>query len=1381
MNKIYKIIWNRCLQRFIVTSETARGASRGRSTSSGKSIKMRPSTDSPSAINILAVCIALAFATTPSAWAQSEAKPGSSVYEINRGDPALINATVTNEAYGNALKISGNEGSIQITGGEFRVEPSPQPGDRDGDLAPYAAIWLSDSNSPNNEHTWITGSAILEVSGENLHGIYAEEDSGSVVLRGSTISAAGAEVSGATTKGRSLDIGNSTIKAEGDNALGVNSLGSSHLSIQNENTISTIGSRAIGIYTDSGNLFLSDTTVHAEGDNATGVIIRSNEPYLISNRTSLSGLDLQVNTDAAAPHSGGAGIEATGLAGLVLEDSTINVGTNEALSSVGLHLDRGIDSRKAAAHLKDIALTVKGGTNQGIYSRSFHLTLEDNITINVNGARSTGIGLFGSTADINGTAIEMTGRNSFGLEAGGESTATLTDSSIRMVGQNQTGIYAYGEDVYAEMHQGDIHISGGSGGRGAQARDSAKLEFIEGEINVISQGGYGLEANNGEITAEKTVIKVQSPTVGVVRGGSVGGTEGKTSLTGTTIEVVSSSAGAGAGATGLVVFDRAELNDKNSTITVTGQAQADGVLLSGGAQAHLTGTKLTVQAGQNGAGVAAFDEAQFTLEDVTLRVGGTEGYSALGVFSDSGSVGEILDSTIVVKSTEEAAGIVVWDGSELRVEGTTITVTDAEELVIGAHINNAKLTLHDSIIIATGNNADAIELSGFEGTSSLETAGQTTLQSSGRGVLATAEKGGDAIIDASFTNTHFVTGAETLASKWEEDSQGTQTFTLGSGVVATENNGKLLVVTRSSSPDLTGRVELNLRDGAQVSGAILDDNSDLSLLSADGGTHLAVDNAHYMGNVQNIRSLSVLNSAHVAGGLTSPNTVLEDVTIEAAELAGNWKIGGVLHARNGARVAPGNSIGVITTNAINWGAGTVYDVEVNAAGNSDRIDVTGAAPADISQAALEVRQENGNGGVRLKHDYLILTAAGGVDGVFTRADWVDNGLIKVNPTYLDNEVLISLSVDQKALDTNDFTPNQRATAKGASSVSGLNKSADAAFLSRNPAAAMDMLSGEIHPSTRAGLMQSSALMSYSILERLQNKAAATANAGGADSVTGRHAMWVSYAHTEQNTKGDRNTAKRKHRIDGLTVGGDTTFDNGWSIGAALSYAHSKVKLDARRSSSDVDSYGLGFYASKAWQREAGSLNFVAGLGHIWHDIDTRRAVDLGGAQTLKASYDARTLQAFGELGYALAVNQQSTIEPYVNLTWLQHRTKGFNESGGAAALRGEKGTENLAFSTLGVRAGTTFEAGERQIHAYAALGWRHAFGDREPKTGLSFIEGGGQRFSITGAPIAKNTAVFALGAELQLGRNASLGLGYEGQAGNRYTEHAGNLYLKLRF
>src|SRR3546814_4453214 len=108
---------------------------------------------------------------------------------------------------------------------------------------------------------------------------------------------------------------------------------------------------------------------------------------------------------------------------------------------------------------------------------------------------------------------------------------------------------------------------------------------------------------------------------------------------------------------------------------------------------------------------------------------------------------------------------------------------------------------------------------------------------------------------------------------------------------------------------------------------------------------------------------------------------------------------------------------------------------------------------------------------------------------------------------------------------------------------------------------------------------------------------------------------------------------------------------------------------------------------------------------------SRRTIDVGGSQTLKADYDAHTTQLFTELGYAIPVGRVSTIEPYVGLAWFSQHSQGFDETGGSAALRSRGQTDNITTTTLGLRGKTVLEMGRQDVRLTAGLGWRHASGD----------------------------------------------------------------------
>jgi len=81
------------------------------------------------------------------------------------------------------------------------------------------------------------------------------------------------------------------------------------------------------------------------------------------------------------------------------------------------------------------------------------------------------------------------------------------------------------------------------------------------------------------------------------------------------------------------------------------------------------------------------------------------------------------------------------------------------------------------------------------------------------------------------------------------------------------------------------------------------------------------------------------------------------------------------------------------------------------------------------------------------------------------------------------------------------------------------------------------------------------------------------------------------------------------------------------------------------------------------------------------------------------------------------------------------------ESGGTAALNGAAVTENIGYSSLGLRAATSVPLADGTILApHASALWQHAFGDVNPATALTFQDTG-TTFSTASVPIAKDAAL----------------------------------------
>jgi outer membrane autotransporter protein len=78
----------------------------------------------------------------------------------------------------------------------------------------------------------------------------------------------------------------------------------------------------------------------------------------------------------------------------------------------------------------------------------------------------------------------------------------------------------------------------------------------------------------------------------------------------------------------------------------------------------------------------------------------------------------------------------------------------------------------------------------------------------------------------------------------------------------------------------------------------------------------------------------------------------------------------------------------------------------------------------------------------------------------------------------------------------------------------------------------------------------------------------------------------------------------------------------------------------------------------------------------------------------------------------------------------------------------------------------------------ATLGWRHAFGDVTPRHEAAFT--GGETFSLSSAPIARNAAVIEGALDMALNETLSVGISYGGQVSSDTTNQNVKANITLR-
>ena len=671
--------------------------------------------------------------------------------------------------------------------------------------------------------------------------------------------------------------------------------------------------------------------------------------------------------------------------------------------------------------------------------------------------------------------------------------------------------------------------------------------------------------------------------------------------------------------------------------------------------------------------------------------------------------------------------------------GGTVTVTGAGstwmngQLLYVGYGGNGMLTISNGGAVSNANGGLA-HTANSTGTATVTGAGSTWTNAGlyigeyGNGTL-TVEAGGT--VNNDFTVLGFAAGAAGTATVTGAGSILTNTGSLNVG----ENGSGTLTI--GAGANVTAGTMVNVADQAGSSGTLLVNGT----LIGTGGINV--------------------NSGGWIGG---SGTVTGDTTVAGA-------------------IAPGNSIGTLNI-AGNYtqAAGSTYRVEVELGGTSDLIDITGTATLNGGTVKVVPFPD-----VAVATPYTILTAAGGVTGAYDGAS-LSSFFVTPALTYDANNVYLTLT--QNTNFTNmGLTPNEAATATGASTLPTSSPlwQALAVLPFGDAAAALDSLSGEIHASVHSMLVNDSRFPRQAALDRLRaafdgvaaSHAPILAYAGDgpvlAPAATNLFATWGQAYGTWGRRDGDGNAATITRSSGGVLLGGDAKIAEDWRLGLMGGISRTNLDVDDRASSATADNYTVGAYTGA----EAGPIGLRAGAAHTWHDISTDRTVSFPGfADSLAASYKARTAQVFGEAGYRIE-HGAARFEPFANVAYVDLHTDGFSEAGGAAALTVGSASQDTTFTTLGLRAETDFLFEGMPMRARGTLGWRHAFGDVTPTSVMNFV--GGAPFTIAGVPIARDAAVIETGIQMAIAEQSRLSVTYDGQLAAGAQDHELNAVFAVAF
>ena len=441
-------------------------------------------------------------------------------------------------------------------------------------------------------------------------------------------------------------------------------------------------------------------------------------------------------------------------------------------------------------------------------------------------------------------------------------------------------------------------------------------------------------------------------------------------------------------------------------------------------------------------------------------------------------------------------------------------------------------------------------------------------------------------------------------------------------------------------------------------------------------------------------------------------------------------------------------------------AGGTYQVEVNAAGQNDRINVSGApGTATINGGTVQVLAQPGNYG--RSTTYTILNATGGVTGTYTS---VTSNFAFLTPSlaYDANNVFLTLALQQNAFSFGGNTPNQKAVG-AALDTSFANASGDFAIVLDAIAGlstvqgpiALDAISGQPWADFGTMNVNNSALFMNALGQHMANARTGsgagqrqalaqacevTACAALSHGACGR-LLWVGLG----SVLGDGNASTLTYNFGGGAAGVDYRLDPSFLVGIGAGYTHGTQWLNSFMGQGWSDSVSVAAYVSFT---QAG-FYADALAGYAYFNNQLQRQISIPGLQQRTANGSTGANQFLGqvETGYKLGVYApaMATVTPFGRLQVSSTTQNAFSEWGAnSLSLNVAQQTTNSLRTVVGAEFGGAVPLEEgHKLDLALRLGWQHEFAYTGRPITASFSGASTASFTVYGATPQRDSRALA--------------------------------------
>jgi len=903
-------------------------------------------------------------------------------------------------------------------------------------------------------------------------------------------------------------------------------------------------------------------------------------------------------------------------------------------------------------------------------------------------------------------------------------------------------------------------LTGGTGGNGGTAA---------GPVNGAGGGGGGGGGYGAIVTGTGFSSNAGTITGGI--GGSGGGGQGP----------LGSGGNGGDGGVGVQFTTQGAVF--LNTGTVTGGIAGSGGVASGGAAtgngglagAGIVGAGLTIT--NSGTISVGFQAGLVTVNAITftggtnlleLQAGSTISGSVMAFSAaDTLQLGGSSNASFNVASIGPAAqyrnfGIFAKTGS------STWTLTGTTTQVTPWTLNDGTLSISSDG--ALGATSGGLTFTGgiLQTTATFSSARTVTLNSPG-GVFDTAAGtaltlggniGGAGILGKMGAGTLILTGTNSY-------SGGT---IVAAGVLQGNSTSLQGNITNNAS------VVFNQTGTGTYAGAM----SGTGSMTLQGGGVLTLTGANSYSGPTTVNASTLSVNGSLASTVTLNN---------GGMLNGTGSIGGLVS--NGGILAPGNSIGTLTVNGSFTQIGGVYQVEANAQGQSDRVNVGGTAT--INGASVQVLAQPGTYGASTT--YTILKATGGVSGTYSG---VSSNFAFLTPSlsYDANDVFLTLTMAQNAFSFGGRTFNQRAVGRvldqtfgSASGDYATVLNAIAGLSTAQGPLILDAISGQNYAGFSNAMVQGAQLF----LSNFANRAGSASGGGSkvalaeacdvaCDSTT--PALWGAWGGAVGGTgtiASNDNAGTFTYSVGGFSGGLDRRFTDNFLAGVTVGYQTGGQWTGGFDGRSVTDSVQAGLYASFL----QGPLYVDAVAAYAYNSNQLWRNINIAGLPPRTAYGQAGANQFLGQLeaGWRVDLGGAAAyfVTPFALLQGSVVTQNGFTETGAQSLnLSVAQQTTSSLRTIFGAQVGAAMDVGLRdKIAAQLRLGWSHEYSDTARPVTASFAGAPAVPFTVFGAAPTRDGAVVGFSASTALTEAMGVYLRYEGTIAGQDSSHALTAGLRM--